>query len=733
LTTISGSYVTNRWYQKRFINRLIADALAVEAKANVYVRITPLHKAPASGRGLERHSAGTSVLFCDFDTYTNQIDGLNLLRGLDKPPTLIVNSGNGLHAYWLLDRFYIDLDAIKARNKQLAVEINKISPKQKADSCYDLARVLRAPGTYNVKNPDKPIACTVVEFEPTRIYTLNDFAPASLEDDAIEIQVWDQVPLPADFIDGVRERDKKLAQRIISEDGARKQDAATNGDGKIDRSRNDAYVVTRLLALGYRPEECMSVLMSPDWFSGAKYRDTGRFDYVVTTVNELYANWQRSPDRYFIKTSFQPEQMGQELYTAGRYIYTAERLWRYHNGVYCADAEQFVREQVAKRLGRRWLSRYADETVQWLQDTSRCPIERINQYEGLINCLNGMIDASTGALMPHDPKYLSTVQVPAAYDPDADTSAIDRFFADVLPADAIPMLWEYIGSAFILSRYWPKAFVTLVGAKNSGKSKVLELIGAFYGGRDNVAALSIQTLADNRFATSTLFGKVANVFSDLDEAEAQNTGHLKALTGDDVISGEQKFAGFFVFKNVARLFFSSNNYPAVRNPDEAYFGRAHIIRCSRVFNGQDANPRIVQELTTPANMSGMLRRAVEGLRRLLAQGDFTPSASVERENEQYRFNADTVSGFLHTCEFDADFYLPKQQLYQLYDQACKRANRKAVGDDKFFKRVSDNLARFGMTEEYKTINGSRVWCYAGRKPTEPATVNIPGVPYMVLN
>lgn len=736
LTTIVGTYVANRWYQKRHIARLIDAALGVGTKANVYARITPLMQAPDKGRGLERQSIGSSVLYVDVDAYDNQTSALATLRAYPLPPTMIVSSGNGLHAYWLLDKLETEIDEVKARNKQLAIEINKLDMRADADSCFDLARVLRVPDTYNVKRT--PIKCEIIEYHEDRIYRLSDFAPAVLNDNTIE--AWDCEPLPADFIETLRERDAKLARRITSDETAKKADAPLNASGGIDRSRNDAYIATRLLALGYTPGIALAVLQHDQWLSGSKYREKMRFDYVVSTVNAALRAYQNSAERYFNKSTFVAERLGVEMQTATPYIYAGERLWRYVSGVYVDDAEAYIKAQTVAKLGNRWSTRARDETIDFIIDQSRTPLERLNNHEGLINCRNGMLDARTGELLPHDPRYLSTAQIPAAFDPNADCTGIDRFFADILPADAIPMMWEYIGSMFLTARYWPKAFLALVGAPDSGKSKLAEWIVLFLGGKTNVTALSLQTLADNKFASSALFGRLANVFSDLDESEAQNTGQIKSLTGDDFTSGEQKFKGFFMFKNAARLLFTANGYPAVRNPDDAFFRRARIIPCRNRFAPNDprTDPAIVDKMTTDANLSAGLLRAYEGLRRLLENGDFTPSDTVNTANEDYRFAADTVAGFLHTCEADNDAYTPKQQFYAQYRAACEMGGRKPVSEDKFFKRVAENLTRFGITEEYKTLTTThgekeRVWCYCGRKARPAhAYTTITGA-YITLN
>lgn len=83
-------------------------------------------------------------------------------------PSIIVDSGGGIHCYWVLDRTITRAewqplaDALKA----LCEAHNfKVDESITADS----ARIMRAPGTTNWKNPAAPISCRVLRASP------NDF------------------------------------------------------------------------------------------------------------------------------------------------------------------------------------------------------------------------------------------------------------------------------------------------------------------------------------------------------------------------------------------------------------------------------------------------------------------------------------------------------------------------------------------------------------------------------
>lgn len=728
LTTIAGTQVFTQWFQRAHTNKLIEAALAVEKRANVYVRITPLAKAPDRGRGLEQHSIGSSVLWVDYDNYSDPLEGLAKLQSMEQPPSLIVNSGNGLHAYWLLDQFTTDVDGVKARNLGLIVQLNDGKKDGIADSCYDLARILRLPGTYNVKR-DEPKLCKIIEIHPERVYKLADFQAAEYTDNAM--MVWDSTPLPGDFLESIGERDKKLRKRITSADEARKIDGIPlKPDGTIDRSRNDAYIASRLLGLGYSPEIILSVLMQQDWLSGAKYAETKRYDYVVMTINAAYKHFCQSEDRYFIKSTFQTDRLAQELNTSNRFIYVAEKLWRYENGVFLDDGEQYVKNQAVHRLGKRWSSRSSDETLRYIIDQAHVPQEQVNQVTEYANCTNGMLHLPTLELKPHSPAYLSLSQIPVQWSASASTAIIDEYVAQILPEDAISAFWEFFGSAFITARYFPKNFLVLYGPGNTGKSKLLELMGRFFGKR-NVRAVPFQTLADNKFAAASLYGKMVNLFSDLSQTEANNGDFIKTLTGDDPISGERKFKDWFEFKNTARLAFSANHYPKVKSPDGPYFDRATIIPCGNQFTRLTADPGIVDKLYNPDVLSGMLVRLVQGFQRLINGNGLTECASITEAGLEYRFTADTVAGFWHACPVNFEASIGKQEAYAIYRQVCQAANRKEVSDDLFYKRTADMLDRLGMSTSYDVLTSAgpntdqvRQWRYHGRQVPQSLNLTI---------
>lgn len=88
-------------------------------------------------------------------------------------PSYKVDSGNGCHLYFLLDQPMI----ISTEEDRKYIEsISKgFSKLYKGDCTWDISRVMRLPGTFNLKDQDKPKLCEVIEAHPNRKYRLSDF------------------------------------------------------------------------------------------------------------------------------------------------------------------------------------------------------------------------------------------------------------------------------------------------------------------------------------------------------------------------------------------------------------------------------------------------------------------------------------------------------------------------------------------------------------------------------
>ena len=107
---------------------------------------------------------------------------LGLIHAMPVPPTIIVHSGHGLQPYWIFSNPWIFSDAKeRERAGQLSYSWNAhligLASEHgwQADSVFDLARVLRLPGTLNLKPNCPPMAVRVLTWDGPR-YTAEELA-----------------------------------------------------------------------------------------------------------------------------------------------------------------------------------------------------------------------------------------------------------------------------------------------------------------------------------------------------------------------------------------------------------------------------------------------------------------------------------------------------------------------------------------------------------------------------
>jgi hypothetical protein len=97
------------------------------------------------------------------------------------PPTVVIATGNGAHAWWLFKEPYVFDDAEDRKDTALLVSrwqtLLRLRASQRGwafDRLSDLARVLRIPGTANMKDPNNPKGVTLHSATDRR-YNLSDF------------------------------------------------------------------------------------------------------------------------------------------------------------------------------------------------------------------------------------------------------------------------------------------------------------------------------------------------------------------------------------------------------------------------------------------------------------------------------------------------------------------------------------------------------------------------------
>ena len=174
-------------------------ARAVAPARDVYFGLGLVKGQPA-GRGKAEDVAAIGALWADIDlagpahegkTLPASIEDVwRLLAKLPLAPSMLVHSGFGVHAYWLLKEPWVFDSAAERAN---AAQMTKgwhaaVCAAAKAmgwnlENLGDLARVLRLPGTLNHKSAP-PVEVRVIDSGPDLRYNPSDFEPYMVDEPA---------------------------------------------------------------------------------------------------------------------------------------------------------------------------------------------------------------------------------------------------------------------------------------------------------------------------------------------------------------------------------------------------------------------------------------------------------------------------------------------------------------------------------------------------------------------
>ncbi len=383
------------------------------------------------------------------------------------------------------------------------------------------------------------------------------------------------------------------------------------------------------------------------------------------------------------------------------------QLHYYKEGVY-VDGLRQIEAQIIKSLPGLNRSRRR-EVMDYLQllIEENSPVSSGN----FIAFANGVLNIIDGELIPYSPEIIITNKIPWEYNKNSYDELTDRVLNDISCNDSQirSLLEESIGYCFYRRNELGKAFI-LIGDRSNGKSTFLDMV-AYLLGQDNISALDLGELGD-RFKTAELFGKLANIGDDIGDEFIPNASIFKKLVTGERVSVERKGQDPFEFNNFAKFLFSANNLPRIKDRTGAVQRRLTIIPFNAKFTNDDPNfdPYIKYKLRSKSCMEYLVRLGVEGLKRVLANREFTSSDKVQEELARYEEINNPIIGFLGEIDHGEIYNEPTKTVYKQYQIYCIENNLQALSRIEFSRQM---VGKFGFETVDKRIDGKKYRIFIG--------------------
>ena len=353
--------------------------------------------------------------------------------------------------------------------------------------------------------------------------------------------------------------------------------------------------------------------------------------------------------------------------------------------------EHRVRKILADSMELEWSPTRINGILTWFKDSSprlwdAPPLDRVN-------VLNGILDIESGELEPHSPDFLSPVQINAAWDPEAECPAIDRFVQRVFPYDAQDVFYQLAGLFLTPDSRCQKAVLFLgSGASGSGKSVATALLKTFLGSW-NVSNVPLHDFTQGSFSLAEIRGKLLNISADVPERDFNDTAVFKQIVDGQLatLRVPRKHRDPIEFQPFTRLLASAARVPQSADNSLGYLRRWLVVPFDTTLNESNLDRTLLDQLTTPEELSGLLNRAVSEYRQLLESGTLTESEKMARAKDGFDQESDSTRLFLKERVEECSPYdeINRTDLYNAYKDWCIFNRISPVGPHRLYKSVWD--------------------------------------------
>ena len=307
---------------------------------------------------------------------------------------------------------------------------------------------------------------------------------------------------------------------------------------------------------------------------------------------------------------------------------------------------------------------------------------------------NGVLDIVTGQMQSFSPDLVITNQIPWDYNPEAYSELADDTLNKLACGDQPirALLEECIGYCFYRRNELGKAFI-LTGDKSNGKSTFLDCVKAILGD-GNISALDLKELGD-RFSTSMMFGKLANIGDDIgdDFLQGSQVSVFKKIVTGNRIKAERKGQDPFEFNPFIKLLFSANDIPRMKDKTGAVLRRLVIIPFNATFSkdAPDYDPFIKYKLIQQESVEYFIRLGVEGLKRIIINDGFTKSDKVQNQLTEYEEENNPILAFINDTGVDMIENEPTNEVYKRYQVFCADNSMQPMSNIVFSKQINKRL------------------------------------------
>ena len=662
------------------------------------------------------------------------------LTGLPSP-TALVDSGNGMHVYWLLDMDVSREDwcASGALLKALTEKHGLLADQSRTS---DIASVLRVPGTRNMKDLPNP--------KPVTIKKMMGPIPFTQFKAALEAAIGEARPNNTALTGGLVKNHIPMPETPENVERIKSMLKAIPADCGRDDWRNICWAVQSLGWAGGVELAREWSMTAADQYGPAEfdkltrsYNPTGGIGFGTLVHHAKHHGWEETntiESEHFTGNGGDVAN-GRLFAQAHRhkllFVHETGDVLRFDAESGWVNAPHGEEDRAAKtvltKLRDMAVERYkaapddpkTKRLMAHVERTSKAPnlramIEMAKSEHGMtvsigefdndpmrLGVANGVLDLENGKLLPITPDLLISKRCAVEFHASAECPMFMRFLAQVHPdKDMQEFMQRWFGYCLTGSVQEQK-FLFLYGGGANGKSVFVELVAWLLG--DYSRKIATEMLMHHMRSPQgpspdivALKGRRFVYANETEEGRRLAEARIKDMTGGDTLTGRVPYGkADITFTPTHKLVIVGNHRPEITDNSFGMWRRVALVPFEVTIPEADRDPRLLDKLKDEG--SGILNWGLEGLRKQQQSGLSIPQKILDA-TATYRDEQDVVGDWIGDhCDTGTGLTEKKHALYRAYRFWALANGHHPLAQGRLTRRLSDRGYR--LQKDKRTIAG----------------------------
>lgn len=391
--------------------------------------------------------------------------------------------------------------------------------------------------------------------------------------------------------------------------------------------------------------------------------------------------------------------------------YEDNQIWGMEKGVFkpIENFDSYIRRVIVSEVGNIKPSIFSGIKT-YIE--SRLPMKTFSTNRFAVTFLNKTIDVSILQEINLSKDIMNQNTIPHNFD-GLDESSYEKeikFLDSMMKGwtkgnkDIEKELYELIGLCMIKYTGLEKAYF-LLGTGANGKSMFLKYLINILG-TTNVSHEDLKDLSEDKFSSSELYGKLANINTDISANVIEDPSLFKKIVSGDRIAGENKGQRKFRFAPYATHVFGANNIPYAKEmgDSDAINRRLKIITFNATFKKSGSQKSVVEMENTLLSKRVIELGIIRGIKAVhnALRTEFTESSASIKTLEEHKREMNHLYDFIEEEGIkDNESIISAHKRYQAW---CKQYGYTAWALTNFVKKYKNAARGLGKKIHTETFD-----------------------------